>query len=43
MTASKFKDDMCNIGGITYKRMTKGCYFLGLRVRVEEDNNDTEE
>ena len=36
MTASKFKDDMLGISGITCKRMKTGVYFLGLKERVDD-------
>ena len=38
MTSSKFKDDMCNISGISCKRLKIGVVFCGLRCKVEEDN-----
>jgi hypothetical protein len=37
MTASKFKDDMCNISGISCKRLKNGVFFCGLRCKLEED------
>jgi len=37
MTASKFKDDMCNIPGIDFKKMKTARFFCGLRCKVEED------
>jgi len=42
MTASKFKEDILNIGGITSKKISI-VYFCGLRVRVNEDNNEINE
>jgi hypothetical protein len=41
MTASKFKEDVLNIGGITSKKISV-IYFCGLRVRVNEDNEINE-
>jgi hypothetical protein len=41
MTASKFKEDVLNIGGITSKKISI-VYFCGLRVRVNEDNEINE-
>ena len=45
MTASKFKDDMLGVSGITYKAMTKGRYFIGLKkkpeIMEEEENQGT--
>jgi hypothetical protein len=35
MTASKFKDDMLGVSGITYKAMTKGRYCIGLKKKPE--------
>ena len=35
MLSSKFKDDICNISGISYKAMTKGRFFIGLKEKVE--------
>ena len=41
MTASKFKDDMIGISGITNKRLKSGVYFLGLKKKP--DVTDAEE
>jgi hypothetical protein len=35
MTASKFKDDMLGISGITFKKMKNGNYFIGLKAKPE--------
>ena len=42
MTASKFKDDMLGISGITSKRMKTGVYFLGLKER-DDMTDDVDE
>ncbi len=41
MTASKFKEDVCNIGGTTSKIISI-VNFCGLRGRVNEDNETNE-
>ncbi len=41
MTASKFKEDMISISGITCKKISV-IYFCGLRPREEADNQDEE-
>ena len=41
MTASKFKEDMISISGITCKKISL-IYFCGLRPREEADNQDDE-
>lgn len=38
MTSSKFKDDMCNISGIIFKKTKTANLFCGLRCKEEEDN-----
>ena len=40
MTASKFKDDMLVISGITFKKMKNGYYFVGLKAKPEITNLD---
>ena len=35
MTASKFKDDMLAISGVTYDKDRKGRIFVGLKVKPE--------
>lgn len=35
MTASKFKDDIFGISGITNKRLKSGIYFCGLKEKIE--------
>ncbi len=35
MTASKFKDDMLGISGVTFKKMKNGNYFIGLKAKTE--------
>ena len=35
MTASKFKDDMLAISGITNERITSGVYFMGIKKKPE--------
>ena len=42
MTSSKFKEDMTDISGITYKR-PKESYFCGLKEMTIEDLNEDEE
>lgn len=39
MTASKFKDDMLNISGITCKRTKKGVMYSGLMMRSDDDDD----
>ncbi len=40
MTASKFKDDMLGISGITFKKMKNGNYFVGLKAKPEIINEE---
>ena len=36
-TASKFKDEMKNISGITSKRTSSGVFFYGLREKTTDE------
>ena len=35
MLSSKFKDDMVNIPGVSFKKMKNGNFFIGLKEKSE--------
>ena len=43
MLASKFKDDMLAISGITNKRLKSGVYFFGIKEKTEQLTEDIDD
>jgi len=42
LSDKKFKESMCDIRGITFKRMTKGCFYFGIKEKSEETTKPPE-